>query len=82
MNHSVLELTHMHGCLCLLEVSIEFIYHIFDKYTLLTGLFVEIYNVNIANSTWFEENKNIFNFKNVVLFLRTFSTQMLCLDRM
>jgi len=35
-----------------------------------------MYNVNTANSTWFDQNKNIFNFKNVVLFLRTFLTQM------
>jgi len=39
------------------------------------GLFVEIYNVNTANSTWFKLNENIFNFKNVVL-SGTFSTQM------
>jgi len=40
------------------------------------SLFVEIYNVYTANSIWFEQNNNIFNFKNVVLFLRTCSTQM------
>jgi len=38
------------------------------------SLFVELYNVITANATWFEQNKNIFNFKNVALFLRTFVT--------
>jgi len=49
---------------------------LFNNFDWTNSLFVEIYHANTANSTWFEQNKNIFNFKNVVLFSRTFSTQM------
>jgi len=40
------------------------------------SLVVDIYNVNTVNLNWFKHIENIFNIKNVVLFLRSFSTQM------
>jgi len=42
----------------------------------MTSLILERYNVNIANSTCFEQNENIINLNNDVLILRTFATQM------